>query len=215
MMDIVRQQMSYKCFRIEGSKICNSDFYSNASISSTHASSNGQYSCPFIFSNKQKDLGLLAVQRDHNYRRISSRCSQQGSRFPAASSDRLKKMEVGLQSFSNNMQEIGASRRRSFCIRNFPSGSNIHVMEVGSIQHGKEGFSNNMDPSKRICFLSFCINKRSLEQSAKRKSDFVANHSSLANSIMVSTTVTTHSENAITSAKNSEPLLGPKRESVP
>ena len=128
MMDIVRQQMSYKCFRIEGSKICNSDFYSNASISSTHASSNGQYSCPFIFSNKQKDLGLLAVQRDHNYRRISSRCSQQGSRFPAASSDRLKKMEVGSQSFSNNMQEIGASRRRSFCIRNFPSGSNIHVM---------------------------------------------------------------------------------------
>ena len=50
MMDIVRQQMSYKCFRIEGSKICNSDFYSNASISSTHASSNGQDSCPFIFS---------------------------------------------------------------------------------------------------------------------------------------------------------------------
>ena len=154
------------------------------------------------FRYKQKDLGLLAVQRDHNYRRISSRCFQQGSPFPAASSDRLKQMEVGLQSFSNNMQEIGASRRRSFCIRNFPSGSNIHVMEVGSIQHGKEGFSNNMDPSKRICFLSFCINKRSLEQSAKRKSDFVANHSSLANSIMVSTTVTTHSENAITSAKN-------------
>ena len=214
-MDIVRQQMSYKCFRIEGSKICSSDFYSNASISSTHASSNGQYSCPFIFSNKQKDLGLLAVQRDHNYHRISSRCSQQGSQFPAASSDRLKKMEVGLQSFSNNMQEIGASRRRSFCIRNFPSGSNIHVMEVGSIQHGKGGFSNNMDPSKRICFLSFCINKRSLEQSAKRKSDFVANYSSLTNSIMVFTTVTTHSENAITSAKNSEPLLGPKRESVP
>ena len=57
MMDIVRQQMSYKCFRIEGSKICNSDFYSNASISSTHASSNGQYSCPFIFSKNGAEGG--------------------------------------------------------------------------------------------------------------------------------------------------------------
>ena len=49
-MDNVRKQMLYKCFGIEGSKICDSDFYLNASISSIHTSSNGQYSCPFIFS---------------------------------------------------------------------------------------------------------------------------------------------------------------------
>ena len=49
-MDIVRKQMLYKCFGTEGSRICNSDFYLNASISSIHTSSNGQYSCPFIFS---------------------------------------------------------------------------------------------------------------------------------------------------------------------
>ena len=49
-MDIVRKQMSYKCFGTEGSKIYNSDFYSNASVSSIHTSSNGQCSCPLIFS---------------------------------------------------------------------------------------------------------------------------------------------------------------------
>ena len=71
-MDIIRKQISYKCFGIEGSKICNSDFYSNVSFSSIHTSSNGPYSCPFIFSKgwgypkqssfrfKQRDLGLLA-----------------------------------------------------------------------------------------------------------------------------------------------------------
>ena len=73
-MDIIRKQISYKCFEIEGSKICNSDFYSNASNSSIHTSSNGQCSCSFIFSKgegypqqtslryKQRDLGLLAGQ---------------------------------------------------------------------------------------------------------------------------------------------------------
>ena len=96
------KQMSYKCFAIEASKICNSDFYSNASISSIHTSSNGQYGCPFIFSKdgeypqqssyiyKQRDLELLVGQQDHSYSRISSRCSQEGSRFPVASSERLK-----------------------------------------------------------------------------------------------------------------------------
>ena len=31
-MDIVRKQISYKCFGTEASKVCNSEFYSNASI---------------------------------------------------------------------------------------------------------------------------------------------------------------------------------------
>ena len=55
-MNIVRKQKSYKCFRSEGSKICNPDFYSNASISSIHTSSNSQYSYPFIFNTRNKVL---------------------------------------------------------------------------------------------------------------------------------------------------------------
>ena len=156
-------------------------------------------------------MGLLAGQRDHNNRRTTLRCSQQGSRFPVASSERLKRMELGFQSFSNNIQEAGASTHKSFCFHNFSSGPNIHIMEVGLIQNGKGGFSNNMDPSKIICFPSFCTNKWSLEQSAKIESKFVANCPSLVNTIMVSTAVTTHSANTIASTKNQNLLLGPNR----
>ena len=96
-------------------------------------------------------------------------------------------MEVGSESFSNNMQEIRASRNKYFCFQNFSSVPNIHIMEVGSIQQGRVCFTNNKDPSKRVCFPSFCSNRLSLKQSAKIESDFVANYPSLANTIMAST----------------------------
>ena len=40
--------------------------------------------------------------------------------FQSWLSERLKQMEVGLQSLLNNMQEEGAYRHRSFCFQNFP-----------------------------------------------------------------------------------------------
>ena len=103
--------MFYKCFGIKGSKICNSDFYSNACISSIHTSLTKQCSCPFIFNKdgwypqqstlryKQKDLGLLAGQRDHNYSRIPSKCSKQVSQFPVAN-------KVGSQSFQKICRKL-------------------------------------------------------------------------------------------------------------
>ena len=54
---------------------------------------------------KQRDLELLSDQREHNYSRIPSWCSQQSSRFLVASSERLNQIEVRSKSFSNNMQE--------------------------------------------------------------------------------------------------------------
>ena len=98
-----------------------------------------------------------------------------------------------------------------FCFHNFSLGPNIRIMEVGSIQQGKGRFLNNLDPSKRICFSLFCINRSSLEQSTKGESNFVANYHSLANAIMISTTVTTNSANTITSTKNSEPFIRSKQ----
>ena len=77
-------------------------------------------------------------------------------------------------------------------------------MEVGSIEQRKGHFSNNLDPCKRICFSSFFSKRSSLQQSAKGESDFVSNYPSLANTITVSTTVTTHSASTIAPTKNSE-----------
>ena len=127
-------------------------------------------------------------------------------------------MEVGLQSFSNNMLEMWAFRQ-IFLLPEFPTRFQ-HTCHGSWIHSARKGcFSNNMDPTKRICFPPFCvnrINRTSLEQSAKRKSDFVANYPSLANTIMVSTTVTSHSANTIASAKNWQNLLlGPNKEKHP
>ena len=73
------------------------------------------------------------------------------------------------------------------------------MQEVGASRH-------NMDLSKRICFSPFCTNRSSLQQSAKRENDFAANYPSMANTIMVSTTITAH----IASTKNSEALFRSK-----
>ena len=77
---LLESKMSDVFGLIEGSKICNLDDYSNASTSSIHTSSIRQCSCPFIFSKdgrrvypqqsslryKQRDLELIAGQRNHN-----------------------------------------------------------------------------------------------------------------------------------------------------
>ena len=57
----------------------------------------------------------------------------------------------------------------------------MHIMEVGSIQQGKGRFENIMDSSKNTWFPNFYCNRSSLEQSAKRESDFIANYHNLAN----------------------------------
>ena len=159
-MDIVRKQMSC-VLEMKAAKFAILAFTRmHQSVQSIHlqvdnvgafsflAKMGGGYSQQISHRYKQRDLGLLAGQRDHNYKRLPSRCFQQGSRFLVASSERLQRMQVGSQSLSNNMQQVGTSRRRSFCFENFP---NIHIMEVGSIQQKKGRFLNNLDPSKRIC----------------------------------------------------------------
>ena len=176
-MDIVRKQMSY-VLEMKAAKFAILAFTRmHPSVQSIHLQVDnvvvfsylvkvcGGYSQQISHRYKQRDLGLLAGQRDHNYSRIPSRCSQQGSRFPVASSERLQRMEVGSQSLSNNMQQVGTSRRRSFCFKNFP---NIH-MKIESIQQEKGRFSNNLGPSKRICFPPFAPIGQVLNKVQKKK----------------------------------------------
>ena len=87
-MDIVRKQMSYKCCGIESSKICNSDFTRmQRSVQTIHLQVDNVVALSYLVkmgstdnkvlsNNKQRDLGLLAGYRHHNYSRISSRCSK-------------------------------------------------------------------------------------------------------------------------------------------
>ena len=179
-MDIVRKQMSHKCFGTEGSKICNFDFYSNASNSSIHTSSNGQYGCPFIFSKdggypqqsflryKQRDLGLLAGQRDQITAEYFPGAHYKEADFQSLAVRDSSKWKLDFNFFQTICRKWEVPDI-SFCFQNFPSSRNIHIMEAGSIQQEKGRFSSNMDSPKRICFPPSCINRSSLEKKCKKK----------------------------------------------
>ena len=78
---------SYKYFGIEGSKVCNFNFFSFASQGSINTHSNRQYRCPFIFGKngrtrnksdcfEQGNMGLFVEQRYQNYCRIPPSVTQ-------------------------------------------------------------------------------------------------------------------------------------------
>ena len=208
--------MLYKCFGIEGSKICDSDFYLNTSTSSIHTSSNGQYNCPFIFSKHEGyPQGYLSDVSKAIWNYLLVKGITITTEYLPVNLNKETDFQSRVVRDSSEwkwdykvFQTICWRCELSdiiYLLPEFPTrfqhtchGSWIHSVRKGC-------FSNNMDPTKRICFPPFCINRinrSSLEQSAKRKSDFVANYPSLANTIMVSTNVTSHSANTIASAKN-------------
>ena len=223
-MDIVKNHVSYKCFGIEGRKFEIPTFTRiHPSVQSIHLQMDNGVALSYLVkiggsthkkvrSDISKDiwLGLLAGQRDHNYSRIPSRCSQQGSWIPVASSERLKRMEIGSQSFSNNMQKRGASRHRLFLLPEFliRSQHTFHGSWIHSVREGT--LFKLLRPIKKDMFTPFCINRSRLEGSARGESKLAANYPSLGNAIMVSTTVTTHRANTILS-KNSEPFITSKQ----
>ena len=101
MGNFIKKKLWHGCFPVNFVKFLRTPFYTEHLwwlllfwLTFTITSSNGQYSYPFIFSKdgcypqqssfryKQRDLGLPAGQRDHNYCRIPSRCYQQESQLP-------------------------------------------------------------------------------------------------------------------------------------
>ena len=59
-LDISGEERSYRCFRIEGSELCNFNFFSFASQSSINTHSNGKYCCPFIFGKNGRYLTQIS-----------------------------------------------------------------------------------------------------------------------------------------------------------
>ena len=116
------------------------------------------------------------------------------------------------------MQEVGASRHRSFCFQNFSLDPNVHIMEVVSSQEEKRRFSNNWTHLKRYSFPPFALIGQVLNKTQEEKATLLLittawhNHGIHGNTIMVFTTVTTYSANTIILPKTQNLLLGPNRE---
>ena len=133
------------CFRIEGSEICNFNFFSFASQSSINTHLNRQYCCPFIFGKngryskqiydcfEQGNMGLFVEQRDHDYCRISPRVTQCGSRYSVLDGKGYQRVEVKSKDISGDLKIQGNTRDRSFCFSNLTPITNLHLMGIGPL----------------------------------------------------------------------------------
>ena len=85
----------------------------------------------------------------------------------------------------------------------------MQTMDAGYIQQWHKCLSKDLEQLNKICFSTFCANKSILEPRR-----IIANSPRVTNTVIVSTTFTTHSTNIITSTKILRPL-GSNKEKHP
>ena len=175
-LGISGEERSYKCFRIEGSEICNFNFFSFASQSSVNTHLNRQYCCPFIFGKngryskqiydcfEQGNMGLFVEQRDHNYCRISPTVTQCGSRYSVLDGKGYQRVKVKSQNISGDLKIQGNTRDGSFCFSNLTPITNLHLMGIGPLQPRERRLPNFLDQQKGYAFTLFCLIGRVLKK---------------------------------------------------
>ena len=159
---------------------------------------------------QQGDLGLFIIQRDHNYCRIPSWSSQSGGRSTVSIKGGFKRMEAKTKCFSSIVQKKVDPRHRSLCVAGVKPGPMLLFLETRPLQQGQRCIPNVMEIPKRVCFSTFQPNREGTEQGTSGPSSNFADNSSLAQSVVVSTSSTNvnRETNSNTSRKGS--LNGPK-----
>ena len=161
-MDSRGTKTPYKYTGAEGSQIGYFNIYPYAPKSKVNSLTNGQYCGSAIYSqnggnpqqslngHKQRDLGLLATERDHNYCRVPTWSFESRSRFPVAVYEGLEQMETKTPDFSGTLQFKGDTRHRSLCISSLPPTFLLYFLETGPIQQGERCISKVMEIPKGI-----------------------------------------------------------------
>ena len=197
-MDSRGTKTPYKYTGAEGSKIGYFNIYPYAPRSKVNSLTNGQYCGPAIYSqnggnpqqsligHKQRDLGLLATERDHNYCRVPTWGFESKSRFSVTVYEGLERMETKTADFSGNLQFKRDTRHRSLCISNLPPTSLLYFLETGPIQKGERCISKVMEIPKGICFSIFQPNWKSVKESSNGPGPALTGNSNLAKSVLVS-----------------------------
>ena len=215
-------EKSYKHIRAEGSSVGNFDVHLYASTSTFNTFANRQYGGSFLYSenggdpqqsfvrHQQGDLGLFIIQRDHNYCRTPSWSSQSGGRSTVSIKGGFKRMEAKTECFSSIVQKKVDPRHRSLCVAGVKPGPMLLFLETRPLQQGQRCIPNVMEIPKRVCFSTFQPNREGTEQGTSGPSSNFADNSSLAQSVVVSTSSTNvnRETNSNTSRKGS--LNGPK-----
>ena len=190
-MDSRGTKTPYKYTGAEGSKIGYFNIYPYAPRSKVNSLTNGQYCGPVIYSQnggnpQQRDLGLLATERDHNYCRVPTWGFESKSRFSVTVYEGLERMETKTADFSGNLQFKRDTRHRSLCISNLPPTSLLYFLETGPIQKGERCISKVMEIPKGICFSIFQPNWKSVKESSNGPGPALTGNSNLAKSVLVS-----------------------------
>ena len=197
-MDSRGTKTPYKYTGAEGSQIGYFNIYPYAPRSKVNSLTNGRYCGSVIYSqnggnpqqsligHKQRDLGLLATERDHNYCRVPTWGFESRSRFPVAVYEGLERMETKTADFSGTLQFKGDTRHRSFCISSLPPTSLLYFLETGPIQQGERCISKVMEITKGICFSTFQPNSKRVKESSNGPGPALTGNSNLAKSVFVS-----------------------------
>ena len=184
--------------RTQSSKVGNLDICRDVQTK-VNPYSNGQYYSFILFDKngrncehelvkpKQRDFGILDRSWDHDnggtFTQSLERFSGQG-----ISVDRSQRMEIELTSFPKNMQTSGLPDYRPVCITGVQSSPSVLLTKDRSLQQRDRCFLSFLDISNGIRIPSFLSHRTCSEESPSQQSNLNINNTSLADTILVSST---------------------------
>ena len=117
----------------------------------------------------------------------------------------FNRMEAKTECFSSIVQKKVDPRHRSLCVAVVKPGPMLLFLETRPLQQGQRCIPNVMEIPKTVCFSTFQSNREGTEQGTSGPSSNFADNSSLAHSVVVSTSSTNvnRETNANTSRKGS------------
>ena len=121
-------------------------------------------------------------------------------------------MEAKTECFSIIAQKKVDPRHRSLCVAGVKPGPMLLFLETRPLQQGQRCIPNVMETPKGVCFSTFQPNREGTEQGISGPSSNFADNSSLAQSVVVSTSSTNVNRKLIPIPQEKDLLMGPKLE---
>ena len=119
-------------------------------------------------------------------------------------------MEAKTECFSSIVQKKVDPRHPSLCVAGVKPGPMLLFLETRPLQQGQRCIPNVMEIPKRVCFSTFQPNREGTEQGTSGPSSNFADNSSLAQSVVVSTSSTNVNRETNSNTSRKESLNGPK-----
>ena len=146
---------------------------------------------------------LVAIEADHNYCRISSRCSEHKSRLAVSSQQGLLGMEIISNSIPTYLPENGDASDRSVYFHIIQSNRKIFFLETKPTQFSYGCNATRMEPGNSIRISPVSINSKSALQNSKGENQY----SNIDNPRMASSTLVSKSSYNIIFSTFSTPIV--------